>query len=139
MMRCLCEPCGCCPQLTREKKKRNTTHVFFVCVVSGVFVMKGSHSTFPSSTQTQVHTLEDVPGTKRNSTRIVSAQSLPLLSPPLLISHTPSSPPPSPPLFFFLVNASLISCQCTGGVYLSPCGNIPCDSVNKSQFKIHLF
>lgn len=55
--------------------------------------------------------------------------SLPILSPlslSLSLSH-------------LFVDASLISSQCTGGVYLSPCGNIPCDSVNKSQFKIHLF
>lgn len=82
-------------------KKNGTRHMcFFVCVISDVFVMKGSHSTFPSSTQTQVHTLEDVLGTKQNSTWIISAQvsSSPLSS----SSHLRHPPTPYPhPSFFF--------------------------------------
>lgn len=46
--------------------------------------------------------------------------------------------PKSPSLLLYFLDASLISQQCRGSVYLSSCGNIPCDSVNKPHFKIHL-
>lgn len=100
MMQCLCEPCGCCPQLTQEKK-RNTTHLCFVCVVSDVFVMKGSHSAFPSSTQTQVHTRRAVNEAKLPPKCIGTVCASPLSSLLVFSSPTPLPPNTHPSFFFF--------------------------------------